>query len=61
MFEEISVLKAELQGLYSSNELLGEEEAEAEEQATSLEDLQVDLASELVTTNGKLDLTDLTM
>lgn len=61
MFEEISVLKAELQGLYSSNELMGEEEAEAEEQATSLEDLQVDLASELVATNGKLDLTDLTM
>ena len=61
MFEEINVLKAELQGLYSSNELMGEEEAEAEEQATSLEDLQVDLASELVATNGKLDLTDLTM
>jgi len=61
MFEEISVLKAELQGLYSSNELMGEEEADVEESATSLEDLQVDLASELVATNGKLDLTDLTM
>lgn len=62
MFEEINMLKAELQGLYSSSSLEVEGEGEGgEESATSLEDLQVDLASEFIPSNGKLDLTDISM
>ena len=63
MFEEINMLKAELQGLYSSSSLEVEVEGEegGEESATSLEDLQVDLASEFIPSNGKLDLTDISM
>ena len=65
MFEEINMLKAELQGLYSSSslevEVEGEVEEGGEESATSLEDLQVDLASEFIPSNGKLDLTNISM
>ena len=63
MFEEINMLKAELQGLYSSSQLEVEVEGEegGEGSATSLEDLQVDLASEFIPSNGKLDLTDISM
>lgn len=64
MFEEINMLKAELQGLYSSSSLEVEGEVEGEggeESATSLEDLQVDLSSEFIPSNGKLDLTNISM
>lgn len=61
MFEEINMLKAELQGLYNSSSLEVEGEEGGEESATSLEDLQVDLASEFIPSNGKLDLTNISM